>query len=162
MRIWNLHEPESGDLAEKVVATLPTSHLVRPRMPLPAQKPQSLKIIVGIASLALAIQVGSAVVNTNFVRLPSWEVAVTKSGPNLQGPLDTMFHDRFSSGWTEAEEASLLDEIVANRLLANEPKPEPNEVARFVFSNQQEDLTVETPRLSLGQIQRIVKERKTS
>src|SRR3989442_1061867 len=139
MRIWNLNEP--ADLAENVVAPLPAnSHLVRPRASLRTQKAQSLKIVVGIASLALTIYVDAAVVNSDFVRLPSWAAAVSKSAPDLQGPLDSVFRGRFSSGWTETEEGSLLGEIVTHRPLVNKPKTEPTRIARLIFSNQQENI----------------------
>src|SRR3989442_10448617 len=133
MRVWILSEP--ADLAENVVAPLPaSSHLVRPRASLRTQKAQSLKIVVGIASLALTIYVDAAVVNSDFVRLPSWAAAVSKSAPDLQGPLDSVFRGRVRSVWTGTEEAMPLGAIVNHRPPVNKAKPAPTRIARLIFS----------------------------
>ncbi|HTR67517.1 MAG TPA: hypothetical protein VMH85_17185 [Terriglobales bacterium] len=160
MRIWNLNE-EAGFTA-KVVEELPKSQLNRPRKYSLIQKSVSLKIAAGIASLAVSVSIGIAVVNKEIVTLPSWQAAVSRAAPDSSRPLEGMFRDRFDSEWTEAHEESLLSDIVEKRLLADRPKIEPIEIARFVFSNQQENLTLETPRLSLMVVERIVRERKTS
>jgi len=122
----------------------------------------SIKLLAGFASLAVMISLGPAVVNHDIVRFPNWKTAVSKSASELQGPLDLMFRDRFTTEWTDALESSLLNEIVENRLFADESQPGPTQVAHFIYLNQQENITLETPRLSRLEILRIVKERKSS
>ena len=158
MRIWNLNEPIN--LAEDVV----TVRVSRPRrrVPFRGSRPMTIKLFAGVASLAVTLALGTAVVNRDVVRLPNWATAVSKSVSDLHGPLDLMFRDRFSAQWTDALETSLLNEIVENRLLVDRSQPGPTQVARFIFSNQQESMTLETPRLSRVVIERIVKERRIS
>jgi hypothetical protein len=138
--------------------------MARTRKALRAQKPLlvRLELFAGVVSLALTISVGGTIVNSDSVRLPSWEAAVCKTAAEVRGPLDGMFRDRFGPEWTETQEAALLGEIVAHRLLADKPAPNLTETTQFIFSNQQENLALESPRLSLGQIRRIVSERKIS
>jgi hypothetical protein len=160
MRIWNLNEPIN--LADDVLETAQGPHPRRRRAHFLARRPTSLRLLAGIASLAVTVTVGTAIVNRDVIRLPNWETAVSKSAPELRGPLDHMFRDRFSAEWSDALEASLLNEIVENRLLRQKSQPEPADIADFIYSNQQENIVLDTPRLNRVTIERIVKERKTS
>jgi hypothetical protein len=72
-----------------------------------------------------------------------------------------MFVGRFNSEWTEANEQSLLNQIAENRLSKKEGDSAAD-VAHFIFSNQQESINLESPRLSLGTIQLLVRKRKSS
>jgi hypothetical protein len=162
MRVWNLSEAE--DLVERVVAPLPReSQFGRRRVPVRAKHPLfvKLQLFAGVASLAITIS-AAGIVSKDSVRLPSWEAVVSRSAPNIRGPLESIFEGRFNPQWREDDEASLLRQVVESRLLAEEPESARKEVARFIFSNQQESLTIEAPRLNLLQVERIVKERKTS
>jgi hypothetical protein len=84
-------------------------------------------------------------VNQGSVRLPSWETAVIRSAPDAKAPLEGVFCGRFDSEWTPEIENSLLGQIVEKRLAG---RSAPDSVAAFIFSNLQEDITLDGPRLS--------------
>jgi len=160
MRLWNLSD--LSDLNQVVVEEFPVTRLGRKQgWPRPGSKLESFRILVGVASVAISLSFGSAIVNYSTVRLPNWTAAVTRTAPNFKPPLDSMFAGRFNSEWTEASEKFLVSQIAENRLLGNTANPAAD-IAPFVCSNQQESISVESPRLSLNAIQRIVRKQKSS
>jgi len=162
MRIWNLNEPAT--LTEVVVdefkpAFKPANH-IRPRASCPI-KFQSVKVLASVATFALTLSYGKTVVNHGSVRMPNWSVAIARSAPDIKPPLDELFAGRFDSEWTQIAERALINEIVENRLTKNVPTGT-NTIASFIHSNQQENVRLESPRLSLGAVQELVRKRKLS
>lgn len=156
MRIWNLNEPSTfGDV---VVENLADSKRLRPRVP-PTREFQSVKAVVGLASLAFTITLSSLVVNQGSVRLPNWGTAIARSAPELKPPLQGVFANRFDSRWTCEIENSHLNQIVEKHF-ASGPLPDRTEL--FVYSNQQEDITLKSPRLTLDAVAKIMRKQKTS
>lgn len=162
MPLWNLNQID--DLSENVVESVPARGRTRRRQAFfgVAPKQGPLKVLVGVAAIAVSLTVGDALANWSTVRLPRVALVIARSVPNLSPPLESMFQNRFDSNWTEAEEHSLVSKI-AERLLAKEDTARLDEnISQFVFSNQQENLTLDTPLLSLNTIKQIVRKRKTT
>jgi hypothetical protein len=160
MRIWNLSE--LSDLNQTVVDDSPAVTLGRKYgLKKPALDLKPFKVLAGVASVAVSLSFGIATVNSSTVRLPNWSAAVVRTAPNLKPPLENMFIGRFDSEWTEANEHSLVNQIAENRLARKALDP-PADLALFIFSNQQEDVSLESPRLSLTAIQQLVRKRKSS
>jgi hypothetical protein len=155
MRMWNLTEPSQFD--DVVVENLAESKRMRPRVA--ASHFQSVKAIAGVASIVFTVSFANFVVNQGSVRLPNWSIAVARSAPDLRPPLQGVFGNRFNSDWTNDVENSLLNEIVERRLASG---PLPDRTGLFIYSNQQEDITLESPRLTLDSISKIARRQKIS
>jgi hypothetical protein len=156
MRMWNLTEPSLFD--DVVVENLAESKRVRPRVARGSQF-QAVKAIAGVASIAFTISFSNLFVNQGCVRLPNWNTAIARSAPDLRPPLQGVFGNRFNSDWTKDVENSLLNEIVERRLASG---PLPDRTGLFIYSNQQEDITLESPRLTLDSISKIARRQKIS
>jgi hypothetical protein len=160
MRLWNLSD--LSDLSEVVVDESPAAMLGRKRrLGSPASRVERFKVLAGVATAAISLTLGMATVNNSTVRLPNWSAAIARTAPSFKPPLEGMFVGRFNSEWTEANEQSLLSQIEENRL-TKKTRDSAADVAYFVFSNQQESISLETPRLSLDTIQQLVRKRKSS
>jgi hypothetical protein len=66
-----------------------------------------------------------------------------------------MFSHRFGPDWAVAQEEGFITAI-ARRVDLLEERNQPRDIVRFVASNQQEDLTVETPRLSQRRVENLI------
>jgi hypothetical protein len=155
MRMWNLAEP--SEFNDVVVENLAESKRMRPRVAR-ASHFQSVKAIAGVASIVFTISFSNFVVNQGSVRLPNWSTAVARSAPDVRPPLQGVFGSRFNSDWTKDVENSLLNHIVERRLA---PGPLPDRTGLFIYSNQQEDITLQSPRLTLDSISKIARRQKT-
>ena len=160
MRLWNLSELK--ELTQVVVEEFPAATLGR-KLGLRGQvsRIDSFKVLAGVATAAISLSFATATVNKSTVKLPNWSSAIARSAPSFKPPLDGMFVDRFNSEWTEASERSLVNQIAENRLSRPAVGSDAN-VALFIFSNQQESINLESPRLNLPTIQLIVRKRKSS
>jgi hypothetical protein len=160
MRVWNLSD--LSDLNQRVVDDSPAVTLGRKYgLKIPSLDLTPLKVLAGVASVAVSLTFGVGTVNGSTVRLPNWSAAVVRTMPAWKPPLENMFLDRFNSEWTETHERSLVDQIAEKRLAKKASEP-PGNVTLFIFSNQQENISLESPRLSLTAIQQIVRKRKSS
>jgi hypothetical protein len=160
MRLWNLSEP--GDLNQTVVEEFSATTLGhRQALRRPASKLESFKVLAGVATVGISLSFGTAMVNHSTVRLPNWSAAIVRTATNFRPPLERMFLGRFNTEWTEASEESLVNQIVENRLTRNAANSAAN-IPLFIYSNQQESIGLEKPRLSLAAIHQIVRKRKTS
>jgi hypothetical protein len=160
MHLWNLNDP--SDLNQVVVDEFPAAMLRRRQGFLsPASRVECFKVLAGVATVAVSLSFGIATVNNFTVRLPNWSAAIARTAPSFKPPLDGMFVGRFNSEWTEANEQSLVNQIAEKRL-AKRTGDSAADVAHFIFSNQQESISLESPRLSLSAIQLLVRKRKSS
>jgi hypothetical protein len=160
MRVWNLSE--LSELNQVVVDEFPKTAFGRERrLRRPTSARAHFQIMAGVTSVAICLSLGNAIVNQSTVRLPNWSAAIARTVPILKPPLEEMFRDRFDSEWTQAGEQSLVNQIVENLVTRNAANDAAS-TAQFVCSNQQESITLGTPRLSLEAIAKIVGKRKTS
>jgi len=80
--------------------------------------------------------------------------------PEARPPLDGMFAGRFDSEWTPAIEAALVSTVVENRLLRHR-ETEKEDIAAFIFSNQQESILLQGPHLGLEAVKQITRKRRS-
>jgi hypothetical protein len=156
MRVWNLNEPDA--LNDVVVEELAKSKRARSHVYRGAEF-QSLKAIVGVASVMFTVSFSTLVVNHGSVRLPNWGAAIARSAPDLRAPLEGVFGNRFNREWTPEIENSLLGQIVEKSLTASRKS---DSIEAFISSNLQEDITLDGPRLTSATVARIVRNQKTS
>jgi hypothetical protein len=156
MRIWNLNEVPTLD--DVVVEELSPAKRVR-RATQGKAEFRSVRVLAGVASVVLTISFSNMLVNHGSVRIPNWGSAIARSAPDLRPPLDAVFASRFDPEWTRDTEDSLLNKIVEVRLLR---ASQPEAIEPFLYANQQEDVTLESPRLSLDTVIKIVRRQRTS
>jgi hypothetical protein len=122
--------------------------------------PQSIRILATVAGVAITISSSAIMLSSGSARLPKWSYEVSQNIVQPKPPLEQFFKHRFNSDWTEQHEKMLINEIVDSRYAARLDDG-PNDVVTFVHANQQEDITLDSPRLSVGAVKNILKKRKT-
>ncbi len=157
MKLWNLSE--FAELEENILVPYVNPER-QVRSPVRQNYKQTrLKIMVGVVVVASYFTIGAAQANSQNISLPLSAMAVAQSIPEEKPPLEGLFRNRFDEDWTENLENSLLDAAEQRR------QPQSREMLveqtiDTIFSNQQEGLSLEVPKLDRAHIANLVHRRK--
>jgi hypothetical protein len=152
--LWNLSSFE--DLQPTVTQEYSPSGR-RPR----EGRPITISFRVGfaVALVTATISVGNVVGSSRVLTVPT--EAVTKPAANAERqrpPLSSFFDGQFDQDWTPSVEEDLLSKVAVNCLHGKiAPEQDP---AEAIYSNQQESLLNDVPRLSKEQIRNIIKHKR--
>lgn len=158
MRLWNLSE--LSNLEDSVLQPYPEHGAKRLGARLQPRKPSQFRIAVNVAALSLSFSIPYIHTTATTLTLPHSAVAIAQSIAEPQAPLDReFFQGRFNDQWRLDLENELLLRLETGRLEGN-AKPLAEQTVDTVFSNQHEDLSETTNRMSREQIAKLVRSRK--
>jgi len=151
--LWNLSN--ITDLQPKVTETAGAQSRKAARG---GKRTAQFRVGMVAALVATTISLGTVAGTSNQLNIPAHQSAVNRAyGAESEPPLSHLFGGEFDNVWTDELEEGLLAEIAAKYPAASASNSQ--DFVDALYSNQQESLSEDIPRLSRDQIRSVTKRR---